>query len=599
MDDLGYTIHIARSPADIISNSSNKKEIFIFDDFLGRVCLNRTSADLWELYDTDIKCLLKQYTNVKLLLISRPEIDFKNALKDYSSLHISEHTLKLSLDERRSIALNYMQESDSEKIDDTTMLMYPFFPFICTLYEETKHTNIQDFFTNPDEGIYEELQKMSQNDKLSILALKFLVVCNNRVNIEHPKHFDLILISICEEFEGEIEVAPTRSKILSQLEKMENIYTVKVNGSFQAIHEKMFDIISTYLGPKIVQTILNYGSINFIADRMLLESLNERREPYYIIVPRVIENLYIKRMLRSSNEGKYWKSFGNIQSSNSIYRHKFLYFLKLNKLTQFPQKDGLHPLYVSSSQGYTEFVKYLLHHHISLINFRDFIGRTPLYAASRNGFLDIVKILIFNGAAVNCCAEYDWSPLIIATYKGHSNIVNILLRSGANPNISRKLSPLYIACQKGFSDITHDLLDYHASTSFKNELGWTALHIACQNGYIEIVKYLLKAGCNINATDHKKWSALHVACANGHTTIVKILLQCKRLIIDQETGGLAIHLATQDDHTDIVKMLTCVPHVPLTLNPQPLYRIKRITLSQDRSIITSIKSDTARISSSE
>ncbi|XP_071142006.1 uncharacterized protein [Mytilus edulis] len=594
MDDLGYNIHIARSPIDIRTMSSNEKEIFIFDDFLGRVYLNRTSADLWELYDTDTKCLLKQYTKVKLLLITRPEIDFKNALKDYSSLHISEHTLKLSLEERRRIALNYMPESDSQKIDDTTILMHPFFPFICTLYEEKKHTNILDFFSNPYKSVYEELQKMSLIDKLSILALKFLVIYNNRVNIEHPKHFDRILNSICEEFEGEIDFTPTRTTILSQLEKMENIYTSKVNGSFQAIHEKMFDIISAYLGPKIVQSILKYGSINFIADRMLLESLNDRQEQV-ILVPRVIENLYIKRMLRGSNESEYWESFGNIQSSNSIYRRKFLYFLKLNKQTKFPQKDGLHPLYVSSFLGYTDFVQYLLNHQIRLINYPDSIGRTPLYAASRNGFIDIVQRLISNGADVNFCAQYEWSPLIIATYKGHSKIVKILLQSGAYANMARKLSPLYIACQKGFLDIVQYLLKYNASTSYKNELGWTALHIACQNGHTKIVKELVKAGCNINVTEHKQWSALHVACANGHTTIVKILLQCKNIMIDQEVekGGKAIDIAKQYNHTEIVNMLTFVSSA---FNPQPLNR-RRIILSQDHSTVSSIESNMRRIPS--
>lgn len=532
----GYDIHTARSPVDLIELASRKKELYIFDDVCGRFALNNSCVDLWEQYETDIKCLLERNTKVKLLFTSRPQIAIKDNLMFYSTLHISEINLTLSLDERRSIALSYMSKSVVENIDDTTVLMYPFFPFLCERYADNKIQTLEEFFTTPAKIIHEELQSMACKDKLSFFALSFLVISNNKIVIENLKQrseiFDQISRSICEEFDGEIHFRPTRRSVLSRLERMQNIYTSKLNGSFQTIHDKMFDIVSAYFGPKFLQSILLYGSSAFIANRMLLESLEERKEENIILIPENFEKMYFNRMLRSITEGEYWESFGNIQSKATSYRKKILGYLAMKEITEIQPSKGIHPLFISSFLGYTDFLKYLLKHNKNLINLPDSIGRTPLFAASRNGFSNIVKTLIRNGANVNTYTPDGWSPLIIATHKGHSDIVELLFQNGAMVNATKHISPLYIACENGSVRITELLLQHNmhkALLAFKNEFGWTPLHIACQNGHVSIVKMLVKAGCDINAVECKKCTALDVAIANKHIKIVQFLRMCKRL----------------------------------------------------------------------
>ena len=45
----------------------------------------------------------------------------------------------------------------------------------------------------------------------------------------------------------------------------------------------------------------------------------------------------------------------------------------------------------------------------------------------------------------------------------------------------------------------------------RNNNGFTPLMIAVYYGHLEMVKYLVTAGANINAQDNKKHTVLHVA----------------------------------------------------------------------------------------
>lgn len=60
-----------------------------------------------------------------------------------------------------------------------------------------------------------------------------------------------------------------------------------------------------------------------------------------------------------------------------------------------------------------------------------FNDRTLLMIACNEGFFDIVKMLIERGADVNIILDSGTSALKIAKFKGHEQIVNLLLENGA------------------------------------------------------------------------------------------------------------------------------------------------------------------------
>jgi ankyrin repeat protein len=54
--------------------------------------------------------------------------------------------------------------------------------------------------------------------------------------------------------------------------------------------------------------------------------------------------------------------------------------------------------------------------------------------------------------------------------------------------------------------------------------GFTPLIVASKNGHTDVVKELLSGGANINATETDGRTALMFASSNGHTGVVKELL---------------------------------------------------------------------------
>ena len=60
---------------------------------------------------------------------------------------------------------------------------------------------------------------------------------------------------------------------------------------------------------------------------------------------------------------------------------------------------------------------------------------SPLITSSRDGSSDEVERLLHQGVDVNQQGEYDITALHLASLHGHAYIVDLLLASGAIPNV--------------------------------------------------------------------------------------------------------------------------------------------------------------------
>lgn len=54
--------------------------------------------------------------------------------------------------------------------------------------------------------------------------------------------------------------------------------------------------------------------------------------------------------------------------------------------------------------------------------------------------------------------------------------------------------------------------------------GWTPLHLACWNGHHEVVHELITSKCNVNTRTSEAMGALHLTAAKGHDEIAQELL---------------------------------------------------------------------------
>jgi ankyrin repeat protein len=95
---------------------------------------------------------------------------------------------------------------------------------------------------------------------------------------------------------------------------------------------------------------------------------------------------------------------------------------------------------------------------------RSKLTRSPLLIASEKGHCEIVKYLVAQNADVNLTDGNNTSPLYSAVKMGHYDIVEFLLQNGADVNICNHLGylPLYAASSSGHCAIFRLLIEHGA-----------------------------------------------------------------------------------------------------------------------------------------
>ena len=126
--------------------------------------------------------------------------------------------------------------------------------------------------------------------------------------------------------------------------------------------------------------------------------------------------------------------------------------------------------------------------------------------------------------------EKDWdklTALITAASAGHSDIVKLLIKKGADVNSSDKdgITVLMEASIMGHTKIVDLLIDAGAEIDFKSNSQVTALWLAAGENRIEVMKHLLKKGADASIARSDGITALMTASVAGHLDSVKLFLE--------------------------------------------------------------------------
>lgn len=224
------------------------------------------------------------------------------------------------------------------------------------------------------------------------------------------------------------------------------------------------------------------------------------------------------------------------------------------------------------------------------------LGKGLVHIAAANGDLNTAKLLI----AANCdlLAQDDWglSPLGYALIMNSNEMQTLLLRHGARENLfdavyandlkgasvllerdkslassltSRRVSGVEIAAAAGHTNILKLLLKRGADM---NAGGRAPIQLAAFHNQPQSLAVLIRAGARVNQADERGFAPLHWAAVGGATEAASLLLKNKADVnqavapaaqqqgqMGPDRGGLTgdtpLHLAALCGETNIVQLL--------------------------------------------
>jgi ankyrin repeat protein len=191
-------------------------------------------------------------------------------------------------------------------------------------------------------------------------------------------------------------------------------------------------------------------------------------------------------------------------------------------------KDGINALAVTCLTGEWGEVRQLLS-----AGGKETLSSCSLQAASALGTPAEIETLIKSGVDVNAQQKgTQVTALHIAASAGRTEVVAILLRAGADPDIpdAEGSTPLIRAVEAGKPDVVRALLQSKVNLNkIKGPRnfggGGTALHSAINGSQDEIADILIAAGVDIDAVDARGETALMLAARRNDTSLVEKLIE--------------------------------------------------------------------------
>ena len=193
-------------------------------------------------------------------------------------------------------------------------------------------------------------------------------------------------------------------------------------------------------------------------------------------------------------------------------------------------------------------------------------GAELLFQAARLGNTQQLESLLASGVSPDLVDQYGHTPLYYAVAYNHTDSVELLLASHANPNtavfghyaadtLERPATPLQCAAELGNRRIASQLIEAGAHVNEKGSSGRTALHYA--NGHLDLIALLINKGVDINARDADGDSALDEAVWYGSLDTVALLVAHGARLDEAQTktGATPINEAAFKGQTTLVQYL--------------------------------------------
>jgi ankyrin repeat protein len=148
-----------------------------------------------------------------------------------------------------------------------------------------------------------------------------------------------------------------------------------------------------------------------------------------------------------------------------------------------------------------------------------------VFDIARKGTIkEVQEQLKLNPNAFKTINREGFSPLLLACYRGNSEVARLLIETGCDINQKSAMgTPLMAAVVKGNTTIVQFLLLKNADVNITDENGTTALMYAAMFKNKELVILLLEGNADKKLIDNKGKSAFEYAVFAGNEEIINLL----------------------------------------------------------------------------
>ncbi|CAG2198806.1 unnamed protein product [Mytilus edulis] len=505
-DTEKFIIMTGLQPSDIIKSvKKDNNQLFLVDDLCGNFVPDQNELNIWIRLEKKINGFL-QSQSCKIIATCRLQIwnskPFKR-FKEYfatTECNLSSDHFSILIDEKRSIAASYLGNEDLREISDEVMNKAEMFPLLCSIYSNSKHKNVYDFFLCPYEVFERELNEM--------------------------QHFN----GGCTSLEGTF-IKETAKTIVTR-------------------HDRIFDIISLYFGRHIISSILHYGNRNFVRKRIQFESINEEHNKFTILLPVNNEDLYFKNLHSDILQRKFLNLFSIYQIKYESFQRKLVSFISKHTNTVNLLSSNRWPLYLCAWFDVRTIANFLMikqtNNTKSDIILFETVETSDRYAMKCDDALDetLMSFItlgqgkiqsiqsdhnIYNNMEDNSEISDDCAKVKEenADSTDNEDLTEYYKRKGLHvffEYLKVNNAPLMVCCALGHLFLTKLFIKYF-DINTSDMFGNSPLVLAVSQNQYDIAKLLIRKGAIINEFENQQKCPLFQACALGYINIVELLLK--------------------------------------------------------------------------
>ena len=223
-------------------------------------------------------------------------------------------------------------------------------------------------------------------------------------------------------------------------------------------------------------------------------------------------------------------------------------------------KEGRTALMIASKSGNIEGINVLLKAGADP-NIIDVDGNTCLHCSVLGNYRkEVLHMIIDHSVHLNAINKKVHTALMMASERGNSDAINVLLKAGADPNIidaDGNTCLHFLVLQRCNKEVLEIIIDHGVHVNTMNKRNETALMIASAKGNTDIIKVLLTAGADPNITDADGNACLHNSIyGNWEREVLQTIIDHGAHVnITNKEGHTALMIASRKGNIDGIKVL--------------------------------------------